>query len=624
MKKKLTKFNYNINGSRALAVLLVFIFHLNSDYITGGYIGVDIFFVISGYVISQSLLDIYRNKKNFFVTSKIFFKKRILRILPAIIILSTLSLFIFNFIFIEKHYLSFLNSVIPTNIFISNFFFWNESGYFGLENSFKPLLHTWSLSVEIQVYLVLPLLLFFLFKKRYLSFYFLVLLATFLSIFMGEIFINRPFVYFFPFFRVHEFLFGTLIFYYLNYISKKKINYLYSYIGIIVIIFSSIYLNEYSQFPGINSLLPLIGISLIIISEDKKNIILNNNFTQFLGNISYSFYLYHWPVIVAFKYIFLKTFFNLSDVIIIFALTSFLSFISYRFIELNFKYLKSNKIFNSLLIIVFLLTISYSLNLQKKNSIESKENDFFTSEIEIRNSFLNKVKNNNKSQKKKLYIIGDSHAQDIFITLSHDTEILKKYSKIYIHLNDNCLRYVQKKSWLIIIENFITELVGISKKNVCDMQVKRFLEISKHINHSDILISNRWSINTVNHIEKAFNNLLINKNNLILTSRRPLFFDIPSLLEIKDTLNYLEFNKLAYELRDRKINKINDLIQNKVTFNKLKYLDIENLICEKSNSKCDVMNEDSLLFIDKDHFSMTGSKFFSNKIALELKKLLNK
>ena len=223
-----------------------------------------------------------------------------------------------------------------------------------------------------------------------------------------------------------------------------------------------------------------------------------------------------------------------------------------------------------------------------------------------------------------MYIIGDSHAQDIFITLSHDTEILKKYSKIYIHLNDNCLRYIQKKSWLIIIENFITELVGISKKNVCDMQVKRFLEISKHINHSDILISNRWSINTVNHIEKAFNNLLINKNNLILTSRRPLFFDIPSLLEIKDTLNYLEFNKLAYELRDRKINKINDLIQNKVTFNKLKYLDIENLICEKSNSKCDVMNEDSLLFIDKDHFSMTGSKFFSNKIALELKKLLNK
>ena len=112
--------------------------------------------------------------------------------------LSFVSVVVFKQIFIEKHYISFLQSVSFSNFFLSNFFFWNESGYFGLENLFKPLLHTWSLSVEIQVYLLVPLLLFFLFRNKYLLFYSLSMLIIFLSVFIGEIFINRPFVYFFP------------------------------------------------------------------------------------------------------------------------------------------------------------------------------------------------------------------------------------------------------------------------------------------------------------------------------------------------------------------------------------------------------------------------------------------
>ena len=218
-----TSFNYNINGSRGLAVFLVFLFHLNLNFFNGGYIGVDIFFVISGYVISQSLLKIYKTKKNFIDTCKLFFKKRILRIAPAIIVLTLVSIFFFKVIFIEKHYLAFLKSIFHSNTFISNFFFWNESGYFGLENLFKPLLHTWSLSVEMQVYLALPILLFFLLRAKYFLFISSILIIIFLSIFLGEIFINRPFVYFFPFFRFHEFLSGALIFCFLNFVLKRNL-----------------------------------------------------------------------------------------------------------------------------------------------------------------------------------------------------------------------------------------------------------------------------------------------------------------------------------------------------------------------------------------------------------------
>ena len=353
-------------------------------------------------MISQSLLKIHKTKKKIIDTSKLFFKKRILRIVPAIVVLTLVSIIFFKIIFIEKHYLAFLKSIFYSNIFLSNFFFWNESGYFGLENLFKPLLHTWSLSVEIQVYLTLPLLLFFLLKKRYLLFISTILIIIFLSIFFGEVFINRPFVYFFPFFRLHEFLLGAFIFYYLNFLSKKNVSYLFSYIGIVIIIFSSLYLNESSNFPGINSLLPIVGILLIMISDDKKNILLCSDLTQYFGNISYSFYLYHWPVIVAFKYITLKISVNFYDSVVIFLITLILSHLSYNYVELNFKSLKTKRIFNFLLIFIFLITTSYSFNSNRNNEEVNQKNDFLKNEILLRNIYLKKFEDNDYLKKKYL------------------------------------------------------------------------------------------------------------------------------------------------------------------------------------------------------------------------------
>ncbi len=614
-------FNYNINGSRGLAVFLVFLFHLNLNYFNGGYVGVDIFFVISGYVISQSLLKIYEVKKNFFETSKLFFRKRILRIVPAIIVLTLVMVFFFKIIFIEKHYISFLKSIFYSNVFLSNFFFWNESGYFGLENLFKPLLHTWSLSVEIQVYLVLPLLLFFLLRKKFILFVTSILIIIFLSIFLGEVFINRPFVYFFPFFRFHEFLFGALIFYYLNFVSKKKVNYFYSYIGIVIIIFSSLYLNESSNFPGINSLLPIMGILLIIISDDKKNILLYNNLTQYFGNISYSFYLYHWPVIVAFKYITLKTFVNFYDGIAIFLITLILSNLSYNYVELNFKPLREKKIFNFLLVLIFLVTTSYSFNFAKKDAVKNQKNDFLQNEVKLRNIYLQKIENKDHLNK-KIFIIGDSHAQDLFISISHDSIYLKNYSKIYISLDDSCLKYLGKKSIVMIIENFIATQMQMAGQNLCNTQIENFLKKSKDIKNSNILFSSRWSIDTLSHAEKIFKLLSVNQNNLILVNRRPRFFDIPSLFDIKKSPDQLNLNKLAYKLKDKKIKKINALIKLKANLNNIKYLDLTSKICIEKKSTCIVMYDKNLLFIDNDHFSMSGSKYYSSKIIHDFMKLM--
>ena len=615
-----SSYNYNINGSRGLAVILVFIFHLNLNYFSGGYIGVDIFFVISGYVITQSFLNIFKKEKNFIHTTKIFFKKRIARIVPAIGVLSFVSLVVFKQIFIEKHYISFLQSVFFSNFFLSNFFFWNESGYFGLENLFKPLLHTWSLSVEIQVYLLVPLLLFFLFRNKYLLFYSTSILIIFLSIFLGEVFINRPFVYFFPFFRFHEFLFGIFIFCYLNSISNKKLNYKFSYFGVILIIISSVYLNETKNFPGINSLLPIVGILMIIISEDKKNILLCNNITQYLGNISYSLYLYHWPVIVAFKYITLKTFFNFYDVVSICLITLILSHLSYKYVELSFKSLEVKKKITFLIIFIFVVTCFYSLTFSKQNQIKINENDFLKNEVIIRDAYLNQI-NKDTFSKDKIFVIGDSHAQDLFISLSHDNLYLKKYSKTYLPLDDSCFKYVGKKTIVMKIENFIATNINMAGQSYCNTQIKGFLEASKNIKNSNILISSRWSVDTLGYVEKIIKLLLKDGNNLILVNRRPRFFDVPSLQDIKSSFNQKSLNELAYNLKDKKINRINYLIKSIVTNNNLKHLDLMNIICVDKENKCFVINDDNLLFIDNDHFSMFGSKFFSSKISKKLIKL---
>ena len=615
-----SNYNYNINGSRGLAVILVFIFHLNLNYFSGGYIGVDIFFVISGYVITQSLLNIFKKEKNFIHTTKIFFKKRIARIVPAIVVLSFVSVVVFKQIFIEKHYISFLQSVFFSNFFLSNFFFWNESGYFGLENLFKPLLHTWSLSVEIQVYLLVPLLLFFLLRNKYLLFYSASMLIIFLSVFLGEVFINRPFVYFFPFFRFHEFLLGIFSFYYLNSISNKKLNYKFSYLGVILIIISSVYLNETKNFPGINSLLPIVGILMIIISEDKKNILLCNNITQYLGNISYSLYLYHWPVIVAFKYITLKTFFNFYDVVSICLITLILSHLSYKYVELSFKSLEVKKKITFLIIFIFVVTSFYSLTFSKQNQIEINENDFLKNEIIIRDTYLNKI-NKDTFSKNKIFVIGDSHAQDLFISLSHDNLYLKKYSKTYLPLDDSCFKYVGKKTIVMKIENFIATNINMAGQSYCNSQIKGFLEASKNIKNSNILISSRWSVDTLGYVEKIIKLLLKDGNNLILVNRRPRFFDVPSLQDIKSSFNQKSLNELAYNLKDKKINRINYLIKSIVTNNNLKHLDLMSIICVDKENKCFVINDDNLLFIDNDHFSMFGSKFFSSKISKKLIKL---
>ena len=180
----LTYFRNDIQNLRGLAIFFVLIFHFYPEHLPKGYLGVDLFFVISGYLITS----IFFNKNN--ISFLLFIKKRIIRLAPPILGTIILCIFFSFFLFLPIDLSNFWKSVLSSIFFIPNFYFLLNGGYFGGINELKPLLHMWSLGVEIQFYILYPFLLFLIkkfFKKNYL---FVISLIFFGSILINQFFIS--------------------------------------------------------------------------------------------------------------------------------------------------------------------------------------------------------------------------------------------------------------------------------------------------------------------------------------------------------------------------------------------------------------------------------------------------
>ena len=344
--KIIKEYRPELNGLRALAVILVLFFHLDIPWMQGGFLGVDVFLVVSGYFISKNILHGLQNNSFSF---KKFYTKRLRRLFPALIFTLILVIIAGYFFFTPSSYERLGKSAIFASFSISNFFFWNEAGYFNLESTYKPLLHMWSLSLEEQFYLFWPLLLVLLykFKKKYLHFF--ILLLAIASIVLGELYIsNNPSAVFFLIpFRMFEFLLGASCIWLEQFLYKKRLYILESLflLGLVLIIYSAIKFDHFSRMPGVLSLIPCIGTMLIIVAGKAPNFswILKNNVVETIGKGSYSIYLIHWPIIVYYKY------WTLADLsyttqIIIGSISIVLGLLMWHFIENTFRYRKSKKL----------------------------------------------------------------------------------------------------------------------------------------------------------------------------------------------------------------------------------------------------------------------------------------
>ena len=322
-------FRKDINGLRAIAVIAVVLFHFNSSWLSGGFAGVDVFFVISGFLMTGIIFKGIE-QENFSLMR--FYVARANRIIPALALLSFLLLVFGWFFLTPLDYKSLGKHVASSVGFLSNIFYWRESGYFDAASHEKWLLHTWSLSVEWQFYIVYPLLLLVL--KRIFSLTTLkslIIVGTVIG-FIFSVYATYKWpsasYYLFPM-RAWEMMLGGVAFLYplkLQQNSKRLVE----VSGLALIISSYIFITGDNPWPGYLALSPVLGTFLVIQAQRNESMITGNIVFQKLGAWSYSIYLWHWPFVVA-----IYTFSLPNQYIYIgMALSVLLGYLSYKYIEM--------------------------------------------------------------------------------------------------------------------------------------------------------------------------------------------------------------------------------------------------------------------------------------------------
>jgi peptidoglycan/LPS O-acetylase OafA/YrhL len=295
------KYRPDIDGLRAIAVLSVIAFHLGLSTAPGGFVGVDVFFVISGYLISSIIFNEVAAERFSIVG---FYERRIRRIFPALFgMLVAFSVFAAIYL-LPSELISFAKSMLATTVSASNFYFWRHSGYFDLPTS-QPLLHTWSLAVEEQFYIAFPLLL--LFARRFFprQLRASVIALFFVSLLVSAIVVvqNRVTAFYMPYTRAWELLLGTMLSLRIfPHLRGSWLRNLATLCGIGMIGFSVRLYSQETEFPGMSALMPCVGSALIIGAGEYGSSLIAAVLAWrplvFVGLISYSLYLWHWPVIV--------------------------------------------------------------------------------------------------------------------------------------------------------------------------------------------------------------------------------------------------------------------------------------------------------------------------------------
>lgn len=468
----MNKFQYQhyLDFLRLLAVTLVFIFHLDQNYFFFGFIGVDIFFVISGYVITQSIF--YYKFLNNNISILNFYSKRILRLFPALIVM--LIIFIIFYLLFTS-WSDFQLKIIIKSAFssifgISNLYFFNnldQFDYFAINKHSIPLIHTWSLSLEEQFYIFYPFILmviFALFKEKKYFINNIILFLIFIYVLSLLVFCSNFKIshFYLPFGRVWELVLGCLLFIIRHYYTKNNLSRQYIYFislstaFIIILNFDTI-LNQSEK------ALILISVfltSLIIIyNKCLPKYFYTNNLINLLGRSSYSIYLYHMPIIY-FSNIFFS---GINFYFFSFIMTFIFSFFSYKFVE-PIRYNKSLlklvpnliKVFVLLVIILSFITLKnevrfsnlvyntilkinhfaskYNLNLNK-NTVHNRklakweldvDNCIKKEESFKRSNYFNCIKSDSSSR--DLFILaGDSYGEHFINTLANITSIKNLY-----------------------------------------------------------------------------------------------------------------------------------------------------------------------------------------------------
>lgn len=331
----------HIDGLRAVAVLSVIFHHFNQPFFDGGYVGVDVFFVISGYLISKLLLEEIRGTGH--LDFKRFYIRRMRRLLPALAVTLGTSLLLAFILFSPERFAAFGRSLGAAVFSVSNFVFWSESGYFDAAAKLKPLLHTWSLGVEEQFYFIWPALLWFTLRGTRARRPFLLLAVVGLASFaLNILWVEGRFdeeyastIFYLTPFRIFELVIGAMAVLIAQKLpGNRLLHEALMLSGLALIAFAVVNYHDELIFPYYYALAPCAGALLVILARKARTIgwLMRNPLAVGTGLISYSLYLVHWPALVFYQY-YLFTPLRQVDYLLLFAVTVALSTLMYFCVE---------------------------------------------------------------------------------------------------------------------------------------------------------------------------------------------------------------------------------------------------------------------------------------------------
>jgi len=632
------QYRSEIDGLRALAVLPVILFHAGFKFFAGGFVGVDVFFVISGYLIT-SILIVEIEREKFSLVN--FYERRARRILPALVFVIVLCLPVAWLTMTVDSFKEFSHSIVAVSLFASNILFWRESGYFEAAAEEKPLLHTWSLAVEEQYYLIFPLLLMFAWRqgfKRERLFWLIAFIAV-LSLLACEWGArNSPSANFYlaPF-RGWELLAGSLA----AFIVQKhgvRSNNVAASIGLLMVLYATFFFDSFVPFPSFYTLVPVLGVVLIVLFADTRTLVgrlLSLRLFVGIGLISYSAYLWHQPIF-AFTRILSVEEPSHGLMLSLSVLTMLLAYGSWKYVETPFRFKdKINRktifTYSCVSLIVFIVVgsssaiFSQKLNPGNFNAL----NSFQIAEASRSNTLLreeswrlvrqydeNKLWYDLDKNNENALIIGNSHSKDLYNVLLHS-----KYSKSRFSF-----------------ARYGTQISDVQKSFSEFMRLPNF-------EHADtVIIASRYDLNDIASLEYVIENIIGAGKDVILVNNIHEFpeyrtrswtfaefiaYDVRGDTSIKSNealvyrINSEYFNAYSVgktaQRKDsigtvKEINEAIDLIAKK--FPEVTLLDRMDYICQPELKLCSGVNESlEKLFYDYGHHTLAGARYFGAEVS---------
>ncbi len=621
-----TEYRADIDGLRAIAVLAVVLNHAKFEAFPGGYIGVDVFFVISGYLITTILArEIQQN--DFSIIR--FYERRIRRIFPALFamlaIVTALSIWLYN----AKRLFEFSQSLLATTLFYSNFLFWSQAGYFDGPSLLKPLLHTWSLAVEEQFYIIFPILLFLLhrYAAKYVKPALITIAAASFALSVYGVY-GMEDDYSTAFYLLHmrawELLAGGLIALgiFRNVASLGWRN-AASLFGLLLIGYPIFTYTETTAFPGPAALPPVLGTALIIWAgengADKHTLVgklLSLRPMVFIGLISYSLYLWHWPLLVFAQY-YSITGLKAQEIYLALAAIFTISILSWQFVEKPFRFheiFTRKKIFafaaasmSVFLAAGFIIygnkgfsSIAYFQSPDEGLFINSKCNLKGANPYNILNSEKCKI-GDDTTETISFLLWGDSHAR----ASGYGAHLAAKRNNLSgkVAFHSGCPP--------IILED--------SPKNKCQKNNKKVMEyIKEHSEIQLIILDARWTIYYARKykVEIGLSNVIeklamMNRKVVLIYPTPEIGRDVPSayfvaLRRQMDVNEIINTPIQIYNRQNRSFFKTANFLQKKYP---IEIINTPQALC--GETICPVVIGKEILYVDDNHVSNYGSELVS-------------